>query len=199
MSGLREDVLVGLREAIDALSELSSDVAAADGGGPQAGRFTSIVEQCAGRLAGSRVLVVGPHGPADVAALAAAGASDVVACEQPSLDAGTFDIVLCDGVLHRVLEPMALLSNLRAVLDPDGLLLLGSMVLADPERSEYLRFVPTGHAGYDSWWFVPGRLALRWMVQTAGFEVEGELGEREGPRDGFPVSSILLRARPAAL
>ncbi len=71
----------------------------------------------------------------------------------------------------------------------------GAQQLADPERSEYLRFVPDRHAGDPLLWFIPGRLALRWMVQTAGFDVEAEFGESEGPREGFPVLTGYLRAR----
>jgi hypothetical protein len=68
------------------------------------------------------------------------------------------------------------------------------MMIDDPERSEYLRFVPDRFAGDPTWWFVPGRLAVRWLLQTAGFEVEGEFAEREGPRDLFPVVCAYLRA-----
>ncbi len=117
----------------------------------------------------------------------------------PELD-GTFDIVHCNGLLHRVLEPMTLLQTLRGLTAPGGTLLIGSMMLADPERSESLRVDP-GPARWGSHcWFIPGRLAFRWMVEMAGFEVEAEFGETEGPRDGFPVVSGYLRAKaPACL
>jgi hypothetical protein len=72
--------------------------------------------------------------------------------------------------------------------------LIGAMVLGDPERSEFLRFVPDRFAGDPNYWFVPGRLAFRWLVETAGFRVEAEFGEQEGPRDEFPVASTYLRA-----
>lgn len=110
---------------------------------------------------------------------------------------GTFELVHCHGLLHRVLEPTALLRTLRRLAACRGTLLISSMMLADPERSEYLRFVPDRHAGDPPLWFIPGRLALRWMVQTAGFDVEAEFGESEGPREGFPVLTGYLRARAA--
>ncbi len=110
---------------------------------------------------------------------------------------GTFEIVHCHGLLHRVLEPVSLLMALRRMAAGRGTLLIDSMMLADPERSELLRFVPDRHAGDPSCWFIPGRLAFRWLVETAGFEVEAELGETEGPRDGFPVVTGYLRARAA--
>ena len=54
--------------------------------------------------------------------------------------------------------------------------------------------IPDRYAGDASWWFVPGRLAFRWIVQAAGFDVQAEFGEREGPRDLFPVVNVYLRA-----
>jgi hypothetical protein len=36
------------------------------------------------------------------------------------------------------------------------------------------------------------------MVQTAGFEVQAELGEREESRDGFAVVRGYLQATPAS-
>jgi hypothetical protein len=174
------------------------------------------------RVSGQRVLVVGGDVAYDAAAFAARGASFVAACapeEVPgapsasgstegstvevlrldwsTLDPashGRFDLVHCGDLLHRVIEPTTLLRTLRQMTAPGGTLLIGSMMLADPERSEYLRYVPGSHAGDGTWWFVPGRLALRWMLQTAGFEVQEEFGEREGPRDGFPIVSAYLRA-----
>jgi SAM-dependent methyltransferase len=112
---------------------------------------------------------------------------------------GTFGVVCCEDVLQRALDPMALLLKLRTMLIPGGTLLIGSMLLADPERSEYLRFTPTGHAGNLTWRFIPGRLAFSWMLQAAGFEVEDEFGEREGPRESFPLVHAFLRARAIAV
>lgn len=107
---------------------------------------------------------------------------------------GSFDVVHCRGLLHRVLEPMTLLRTLRSLTASEGTLLIESMVLADPERSELLRFVPGAHAEDADCWFVPGRLAFRWMVEQVGFAVQAEIGETEGPRDGFPVVYMYLRA-----
>lgn len=208
--------LAALSAAIQRLDDLRSEVAST----------SEQSDACLGEsVTGRRVLVIGP-GAGDVAlALAARGAERVLACEpdgvvqaeilasaRPSqvelrrvgwegLDAerdGTFDIVRCDGLLHRVLGPIALLRRLHAMTAAGGTLLIGSMLLADPERSELLRFVPDRHAGDPSWWFVPGRLAFRWMLQTAGFEVQAELGESDGPRDGFAVVHGYLKATRAS-
>lgn len=185
-------------------------------------RWEDLEENLATSIAGKRVLVVG-CGQGHVAfAFAARGAEYVLACEPSeaishaevvessrgsgvdfrrltwdALDCeehGRFDIVYCEGLLHRVPEPLTLLRALRAMITAGGTLLIGSMLLGDPERSECLRFVPDGYAGDPSWWFVPGRLAFRWLVEAAGFEPKAEFGEREGPRDCFPVVSAYLRA-----
>ncbi|MGI9183633.1 MAG: class I SAM-dependent methyltransferase [Solirubrobacteraceae bacterium] len=175
-------------------------------------------------LGGRRVLAIGCGADEDALAFAARGAQYVLACEpsegseqaehresegqessvefrragweelDPDRD-GTFEVVHCNALLHRVLEPVTLLRTLRRMTARDGTLLIRSMMLGDPEHSEFLRFVPDRHAGDPTWWFVPGRLAFRWLVETAGFEVQAEFGETEGPRDGFPVVAGYLRAR----
>jgi tRNA (mo5U34)-methyltransferase len=110
---------------------------------------------------------------------------------------GTFDIVHCHGVLYHELNPVALLQKLRSMIAPEGTLLFGTMMLDDPERSEYARFVPGEYYGDPTWWWVPGRLATRWMLNAAGFEVDEEFGVAEGPRGEFPVVNGYFRARPS--
>jgi tRNA (mo5U34)-methyltransferase len=107
---------------------------------------------------------------------------------------GTFDIVHCHGVLYHELNPVALLQRLHEMLAPEGTLLFGSMMLGDPELSEYARFVPGEYYGDPTWWWVPGRLATRWMLAAAGFEVEEEFGVSEGPRGEFHVVNGYFRA-----
>ena len=102
----------------------------------------------------------------------------------------------CNELLHRVVEPLALLKTLRRMIAEDGTLLIGSMMIADPERSEYLRFIPDRYDGDPDWWFVPGRLAFRWLVQAAGFEIETAFGEHEGPQDWLPLITGYLLAKP---
>ncbi len=146
------------------------------------------------------MLVVGPAAEYDAAAFTARGAAHVVAEDAwKRLDPvrhGRFDIVHCNDLLHRELEPIALLRTLRRMTATEGTLLIGSMMIADPERSEYLRFIPDRYAGNPTWWFLPGRLAFRWLVQTAGFAIEAAFAEHEGPRDSFPVVTGYLRATP---
>jgi hypothetical protein len=77
---------------------------------------------------------------------------------------------------------------------PGGTLLLGSMMLADPTLAEYARFVPISYYGDPTWWWVPGRLALRWMVETGGFDVEREFGQAPGPPGEFRTINGYVRA-----
>jgi SAM-dependent methyltransferase len=107
---------------------------------------------------------------------------------------GTFDVVHCHGVLYHDLNPVALLQRLHAMVAPGGTLLFGSIMLDDPERSEYARFVPGEYFGDPTWWWVPGRLAMRWMLEAAGFAVAEEFGIAEGPRGEFPVITGYFRA-----
>jgi tRNA (mo5U34)-methyltransferase len=174
-------------------------------------------------LSGQRVLDVGSNAGYDPFMFRKRGAAEVLACEpyefieqarfleeiyrtgadfQPlrwqDLDPavhGSFDLVHCHGVLYHELHPMAMLERLRAMLAPGGTLFFGSMMLASPELSEYARFVPGAYYGDPTWWWVPGRLCMRWMLETSGFEVQYEFGVHDGPPGEFPVVNGYLRVR----
>jgi 2-polyprenyl-3-methyl-5-hydroxy-6-metoxy-1,4-benzoquinol methylase len=174
-------------------------------------------------LTGLRVLDVGTNAGYDAFMFRLRGASEVLACEphefiqqahflesiyrsgvdfrqigwqqlDPAIH-GRFDLVHCHGVLYHEIHPMALLQRLRSMVAEDGELLFGSMLHAAREQSEYIRFVPDSYAGDRTWWFVPGRLAMRWMLEVAGFDVE-ELLLSEGPRGEFPTLNGYFRGRP---
>lgn len=109
---------------------------------------------------------------------------------------GRFDLVHCHGVLYHEIHPMAMLQRLRSMVTDSGEVMFGSMMHASAEQSEYVRFVPDTYAGDPTWWFVPGRLAMRWMLQSVGFEVE-ELLLSPGPRGEFPTLNGYFRCRPS--
>lgn len=98
---------------------------------------------------------------------------------------GTFDLVHCHGVLYHEFHPMALLQRLQLLLAPSGTLLFGSMMLAAPEFAEQMRFVPGAYYGDPTWWWVPGRLAMRWMLEAVGLPVLDELAVHDGPPGEF--------------
>jgi tRNA (mo5U34)-methyltransferase len=185
-------------------------------------RWQTLGEHLPEGMAGASVLDVGSNAGYDPFMFRLRGAGRVVGCEPfefirqaeflesiyasgveflplgwqqlDPAELGTFDVVHCHGVLYHDLNPVALLQRLHAMLAPGGTLLFGSMMLDDPELSEYARFVPGEYYGDPTWWWVPGRLAMRWMLEAAGFKVEEEFGLNEGPRGEFPVVNGYLRA-----
>jgi SAM-dependent methyltransferase len=191
------------------------------GTAPDELRWREIDRTIGDQITGRRVLVVGHGVDYDAFAFASRGAEYVLACEAPlairqaaereprnrstidfrplawdELDPerhGTFGIIHCNGLLHRVLDPIALLRTLRRVTEADGTLLVGSVMISDPERSEYLRFIPSRFLGDPSWGFLPGRLAFRWLLQTAGFDVGTAFGEHDLSGDGIPLVSGYLQ------
>lgn len=173
-------------------------------------------------LSGKRVLDIGCNAGYDPFTFKARGAAEVIGCEpswpcdqalflegiyesgvefqrigwqdlEPDVQ-GRFDLVHCNGVLYHEPNPMLMVERLRPMLADDGMLLLGTMLLARPELSEYARFVPGAYAGDRTWWWVPGRLAFRWMMEAVGFDLHEEFGVFRGPEDSFPVITAYQKA-----
>lgn len=144
-------------------------------------------------LAGRRVLEIAAVGVLSVAPALAERDCEVVHSEQPDeLPEGemSFDLVLCRDVLRSIPYPLAFLARLWRLTAPGGVLLLEAETVPEAAHSHYAHFVPAAHTGAG---WVPGRLALRWMVESAGFDVERWL-ELEGPANG---ARACLRARRA--
>jgi len=177
-------------------------------------------------LSGKRVLDVGSNAGYDPFMFKLRGAREVLACEpyefvhqarflesiyrtgvdfreigwqqlDPS-EHGLFDFIHCHGVLYHEPNPLGMLLRLRSMVAPGGEMLFGSMLHASPEQSEYIRFVPDAYAGDKTWWFVPGRLAMRWMLEVCGFEVQ-ELTLNEGPRGEFRTLNGYFAAKPTTI
>jgi Methyltransferase domain len=110
---------------------------------------------------------------------------------------GRFDLIHCHGVLYHEPHPLLLLQRLRSMCADGAELYFGSMMLGDPALSEYARYVPGSYYGDETWWWVPGRLVMRWLLETAGFAVDREFGEHEGPPGSFPVVNGYFHASPA--
>jgi SAM-dependent methyltransferase len=173
-------------------------------------------------LSGKRVLDVGSNAGYDAFMFKLRGAAEVMACEPfdfirqmefleeiygsgikpcrlawQQLDPGvhgTFDLVHCHGVLYHEIHPVALLQRLRSMLNDNGTLLFGSMMLASAELSEYARFVPGSYYGDPTWWWVPGRLAMRWMLESVGLQIEAMFGLSDGPPGEFAVVNAYFQA-----
>jgi SAM-dependent methyltransferase len=177
-------------------------------------------------VSGKRVLDVGSNAGYDAFMFHHLGAAEVVACEpfefiaqarflesvyrtgirfeqvgwqrlDPDLH-GTFDVIHCNGVLYHDPNPLAMLQQLRKMVADGGELLLGSMMLADAELSECARFVRGTYAQDPTWWWVPGRLALRWMMDACGFKAELLPLRFDGPIGDFEVINGYIRGRSAA-
>jgi SAM-dependent methyltransferase len=167
-------------------------------------RWSALGSLLPARLDGARALVLGAHADGDAADLARRGAGQVIAGirlpwqELDPAHHGAFDLIVCDGLLHRETHPMALLQALRSVLAPGGTLVLGCAVLSAVEGSESIRVVPTSFLGDAGWWMVPGRLALRWMVEAAGFRPVDEVLAPTELRGEFPVSLSYISASEGA-
>ena len=181
-----------------------------------------ILDEHVGDVRGRRVLDVGSNAGYDSFMFRIKGAAEVFACEPHEFirqarflegiyrtgvrfeplgwqeldpaEHGTFDLVYCHGVLYHEAHPMAMLDRLRAMVAPGGRLLLGSMMLADPELSEYARFIPNSYYDDSTWWWVPGRLAMRWMLEAVGFRITAEFGRHEGPPGEFATVNGYLEA-----
>ncbi len=108
---------------------------------------------------------------------------------------GRFDLIHCNGVFYHEPRMMEMLGRLREMLADGGEMLFGTMMLANPELSEYVRFVPGTYYADPSWWWVPGHLAMRWMLEAAGFTLMGEFGLHDGPPGEFSVVNGYFRTR----
>lgn len=185
-------------------------------------RWVGLGREMPPSLAGKRVLDVGSNAGYDAFMFKRLGAEHVMACEPfafhrqalflesiyhsgvdfqnigwQQLNAkkhGLFDIIHCNGVLYHEPNPLQTLVRLRQMLAPGGEIFLGTIMLADPELSEYARFVPGTYFGDPSWWWVPGRLCVRWMLETAGFLLEYEFGAHDGPPGEFRTQNGYFRA-----
>jgi hypothetical protein len=157
-------------------------------------------------LAERRVLDVAPAGDPDrvSAELASRGAAELVRWDpaaELAAGPGHFDLAICRGLMQRTPHPANLLSRLWAAIAEGGTLLLESRVMTEVERSRYAMFNAAGAGLGDSEW-LPGRLALRWSVETSGFDFDRWLaspGLAPGPGEASVCLAATRTARPPSL
>lgn len=185
-------------------------------------RWEGLGKEVAADLSGQRVLDIGSNAGYDPFMFKLRGAEHVLGCEPwefieqarfleslyrsgvdlrqigwQQLDPGEhgrFDLIHCNGILYHERNPLELLDGLFRMTAPGGTLLLGSMMLPEPEQAELARFIPGSYYGDETWWWVPGKAALPAMIEAAGFEVTGEFGEVPGPSGEFRVVNGYIRA-----
>lgn len=179
-----------------------------------------------GDVSGVRVLDVGSNAGYDPFVFRARGAREVTACEPFAFveqmrfletiygsgidirqigwqqlsaeEHGRYGLVHCNGVLYHEPNPLGMLARLREMVADDGRLLLGTVVLESGDLAEHARFVANEFAGDPTWWWVPGRAAMRWMLESAGFRVEVLRDTfSRGPEGAFPVLNGYYDCVPA--
>lgn len=90
---------------------------------------------------------------------------------------GTFDVILCCGLLYHLDQPVAHIRQLAALLHSDGLLFLDTHVAPDeyaarfgthePSLSEPVAFVESGHTYEGRWWSEPAAGDLKERMWSA--------------------------------
>jgi hypothetical protein len=152
-------------------------------------------------LDGRKVLLVGPSIGAEELGRTASKAEYWDPAGAAKLPTGPFEFVVCAETIQSDPHPANLLTDLCAVTATGATLLLHARVLTDPEQSAYARFVgAAAGTGGDEW--VAGRLALRWTVETNGFDVERWIdagsSEPRGEDDAYLVA-IRTERTPALI
>lgn len=148
-------------------------------------------------LAGWQVLELGGAG-CGRDAFVQRGAGAVHSCErlEERPDRRRFDLVHYPPTVKPAAHPLAVLASLWHATAPAGILLLGSRALDDPALSQYAHCEPPTVDADDRQQWIPGRLALRWMVEVSGFEVQHWLGERRlGSHHPVTVTTYLQAVR----
>lgn len=118
---------------------------------------------------------------------------------------GPFSLVVCAETIAADARPAPLLLALWETMWEGAALYLHARVLTDPEESAYARFGAARVGEGDTEW-LPGRLALRWTIETGGFDfdcwIEAGSAEPGGDADVYlravrtPRTPALVLATP---
>jgi hypothetical protein len=133
-------------------------------------------------LDGWRVLEIGAG--LGEQAYGARGAAETVICPEPSeslqAEPGRFDLIHCSAAIETELHPLAVGAWLWRLGAPSCKLVYGGVALADPELTAMAKLERESGNPECRWRWLPGRMALRWMVENSGFDVDRWIGERPG-------------------
>jgi hypothetical protein len=133
-------------------------------------------------LAGRRVLEFAPAGGDEELAAELSGRGPALLARKAPTDdwaaGGPYDFVVCRDVIQSDAHPARLMLGLWEAIVEGGTLVLAAPVMTAATRSRYARFVASAAGAGETGW-LPGRLALRWSVETSAFEVERWLAAAE--------------------
>jgi hypothetical protein len=133
------------------------------------------------RLDRWRVLEIGAAPPEGL--LDERGIKDLITVPWPTeedADRGPFQLAHLTAGLDGELHPLSVGAWLWGRLLAGGTLVLEATVLADPAQTAFAEFVVAPSGSDQRWRWLPGRLALRWMIENSGFDDVVWLGERNG-------------------
>lgn len=82
---------------------------------------------------------------------------------------GTFDLVVCIGLLYHEPSPMELLAKMEQLTAPGGAVILETLVLATEVRAPLAKFIETTYRGDPSVWWIPTTTCVEGLVRAAGF------------------------------
>ena len=81
---------------------------------------------------------------------------------------GTFDIVICTGLMYHIADPTNVLSKLSAVCTDT--ILIESEFLLDPALTSMARFIEGSYMDDPTNWWIYGPQCLEGMARAAGFQ-----------------------------
>ena len=106
---------------------------------------------------------------------------------------GTFDAVICTGLLYHIPDPTNALARIAAVCS--GSLYIECEFLIEPELTSMARFIEGDYKGDRTNWWIIGPECMAGMVRAAGFRTAEFKGFFYEPEGGLSVEGIPLGAR----
>jgi 2-polyprenyl-3-methyl-5-hydroxy-6-metoxy-1,4-benzoquinol methylase len=81
---------------------------------------------------------------------------------------GSFDIVICNGLIYHIKNPLHLLDKIASVMKPGSQLLMETHVLS--ESSGHAHFIENSFWGDETYWWIFGDECLMGMLRASGFK-----------------------------